>query len=115
MAATADQIASVRRMAAEPTTTTYSNDQIGAFIALYPMIDADGLAPGETGYTETYNLNLAAADIWDEKASAAAGKYDFSANGSSFKLSQIMDQYKDMAKTYRSKPVRGTWRLVPNE
>lgn len=112
MSATAAQIATVRRKVAEPTTATYSDAQITAFIEAFPMIDTAGIAPDETGWTETYNLDRAAADIWTEKAAAVASSYDFNAAGSSFSQSQLHKQYLTMAEEYRKKAAK-VGRLLP--
>jgi hypothetical protein len=112
MAASAAMIAEVRRLVNEPTTTTYSDVLITTFIETYPMIDSDGIAPDETDWTAVYNLNRAAADIWEEKAAAVAEKFDYAAEGSSFKLSQISMQYLEMAKALRARRVTAA-RLLP--
>lgn len=113
MSATAAMIADVRRMTAEPTTTTYSDAQITNFIEDYPMLDDDGIAPDEDDWTARYNLNLAAADIWEEKAAAVAENFDYSAEGSSFRLSQKVQHYLEMAKAMRSRRVSAA-RLLPS-
>lgn len=116
MAATAAQIATVRRMVVEPTTTSYSDAQITAAIERYPVLDANGEEPlawdmtadppttsANARWVANYNLNAAAADIWEEKAAAVAGQFDFSADGGSYKTSQISTQYLNMAQVYRSR------------
>ncbi len=42
MAASAEQIARLRRMVAEPTTATYTDDDLAAYIAAHPLMDANG-------------------------------------------------------------------------
>ena len=116
MSATAAQIAEVRRMVAEPTTTTYSDALITDFIERYPLMDELGeepyyytqttTVPTQTDNPEwipTYDLNAAAADIWDEKAAALAAKYDYSADGGNYKVSNAFDQAQKMAARYRSR------------
>ena len=77
MSATATMIASVRRMTAEPTATTYTDTILSAYIEAYPLHDADGLAFDDTNWTATYDLNAAAAGIWLEKAASVANEsYD---------------------------------------
>jgi hypothetical protein len=105
-------ISTLRRMVAEPTTATYSDAQIQTFIETYPMLDSAGVAPGETGWVAIYSLNLAAADIWEEKAAAVSANADFTAWGSTFHQSQVALQYLKMAETYRDKRVKGA-RLLP--
>ncbi len=117
MTATAAQIAQVRRMVAEPTTTTYSDDDIKKFIENYPLVDELGTDPyywdtsgsgaptktTNTTWVSTYDLNAAAANIWEEKAAAVAALYDFNADGGNFSRSQRYDQYMAMARRYWSK------------
>ncbi len=100
---TAAQIATVRRMVAEPLTTTYSDALITTFIETYPVLDEQGEQPftlssdtppvHETNadWMPTYDLNAAAADIWTEKASAVANLYDFKADGGDYTRSQAYE------------------------
>lgn len=110
MAASAADIASVRRMVAEPTTATYSDATLTTIIERYPLPDASNELPmdedGTTVNSEwvaTYDLNAAAADVWMEKAAALAGGYDFTADGATFNRSQAMKQAREMASFYRSR------------
>ncbi len=121
---TAEQIASVRRMVAEPTITPYTDVLITAFIELYPVVDIEGEEPFElTGtrppvkevnpeWMPTYDLNSAAADIWAEKAGTWANKYDFGADGSTLNRSQVYRQSMQQSRYYRSRRVPGTVTLV---
>ena len=103
MAASAADIARLRRMAAEPTTTTYTDAVLSTTIERYPVRDADGLAPTDTDWTATYDLNAAASDVWSEKAAALATAFDFTADGGSFQRSQSAKQAQLMASYYRSR------------
>lgn len=117
MAASAAQIAQVRRMVAEPTTATYSDDAIAAYIEAHWLIDTNGREPYLTNnglgstvaplinllWVPTYDLNAAAADIWEEKAATLAANYDFNADGASHGLSQKHKQAMDQARYYRSR------------
>lgn len=49
-----------------------------------------------------YDLNAAAADVWDLKAAAYSDSFDFSADGGDFKLSQKVTHAKAQAVKYRS-------------
>jgi len=109
MAATAAQIAQVRRMVAEPTSATYSDTLISDAILRYPVPDSAGVYPtdldgiAESAWVETYDLNAAAAEIWTEKAAALASGYDFAADGGDFKRSQAMANAQKMASYYASR------------
>lgn len=83
MAATAAQVARLRRMVGELTDLTYSDDDLEGYIERYPLEDARGEAPQvesttvpgtleeNADWTATYDLHAAAAEIWQEKAAAA--------------------------------------------
>lgn len=49
----------------------------------------------------TYNMNRAAADVWEMKASHAAKGYDFTADGATFHRSQVYDHCMKMAQHYK--------------
>jgi hypothetical protein len=127
MTATAAQIATVRRLTNEPDSTTYTDGAIQAVIEGFPCLDERGEQPysWDTSYTPpvkednvnwvpTYDLNAAAAAIWDEKASVVAQDFDFSADGGSYKRSQVYDQYSKMARRYASKRKPSTITLWPS-
>ena len=116
MAATAAMAAELRRMVDESTEVTYNDALVDAIIEKYPLIDALGTDPQDVDFTTTpptitekdewiptYDLNAAAAQIWEEKAAAIADEFTFSADGGSFSRSKKHDQYKLNARTYSSK------------
>lgn len=45
-----------------------------------------------------YDVWAAAADIWRQKAAQVANRFDFSADGASFKASQLVAQYEERAR-----------------
>ncbi len=124
MTATADQIAQVRRMTAEPTTATYSDAAIQGYIEAYPLMDErgelpytwDGSTPPEKvvnpQWVASYDLHAAAADIWDEKAACLAVQYDYNAGASGFRRSQLFDQAQKQARYHRSRRAPITMRAV---
>lgn len=115
MAATTAQKAQLRRMVAETASTTYADADIASYIEAHPLTDARGenpwveseTAPGtleaNPDWTATYDLNAAAADIWDEKAAALAPNFDFEADGGRYDRSQAFEQAQKMARYYRSR------------
>lgn len=58
-----------------------------------------GSARYVTGYT--YNLNAAAADVWDKKAARYASRYDVSTDNHSLKRSQMVAQAREQARYFR--------------
>jgi len=121
---TAAQILQLRRMVAEPTTATYNDALLIIFIEKYPLLDELGEAPfdwlgsspptpiANTEWLPTYDLNAAAADCWDEKASVVAANYDFAADGGNYSRSQVYEMYMKQARYYRSRRSMRTVKMV---
>lgn len=135
-AVTAAQLAQLRRMVAEPTTTTYSDALLTTIIESYPILDENGQAPRIPGvdsihavtyvayqdpldlvanedWIETYDLNAAAAQIWEEKAAVPAADFDMNVDGGSLHRSQVFEQCMKMARKYRAKRSANNWTANP--
>ena len=89
-------------MTAEPNTTTYSDVLLTDAIERYPVIDADGNWPDEDDWTETFDLALAASEIWSEKAASLAANFDFDADGAAFTKSQQVAHATQQARRWHS-------------
>lgn len=83
--ATTEQVATLRRMVAEPTTATYSEEALSA------IYDAAGSA------------EAAAVVVWQEKAGKYAALVNTSESGSSRSNSQLHQNAINMAKFYQGK------------
>lgn len=113
MAASAPQIARLRRMVAEPTDANgYTPAVLAEVIERYPLLDADGFEQGDDEWVETWDLNAAASEIWTEKASLKVDNQDFSADGSTFKQSQQYEQAMKMARHYGARRSPGSIQVV---
>lgn len=126
MAPSTADIARLRRMVNEPTTETYSDDDLSAAIARYPLVDAWGNEPLVWNYAvpptqvanplwvEDYDLHAAAADIWEEKAAVVAQDYDFTAplDDGSYERSQKYEQYMQQARRHSARRGVGAIRTV---
>jgi hypothetical protein len=90
--ATAEQIAALRLMIAQPEDVApYTNAVLGA------AIDAAG------------NLDQVAYEVWIQKAAAASALVDISEGGSSRKMGDLQEQYLAMARVYGDRlPTGGT-------
>lgn len=97
MSATAAQIARLRRMIAEPTVTTYSDEELSEYVEHYPLPDAAHLLPGDADWAPTYDLNSAAADIWSEKAA------NLVANGQIYEADSVHLQAVRQARYYQAR------------
>ncbi|HPC18448.1 MAG TPA: hypothetical protein PLC72_18735 [Candidatus Hydrogenedentes bacterium] len=125
MAASAEQIARLRRMIAEPGTGTYGDAALKAAIERHPVYDPFGTPPTladystapptvteNPGWMPTYDMNATAAELWEEKAAAVASDYSMTADGSSLRRDQVYEQYMKIAQRYRSKACPGTLELL---
>lgn len=109
MAVTSEQIAEVRRKVAESTEAIYNDALITKYIEKYPLPDSAGVFPENGDWAgESYDLNRAAADIWDEKANALTEMIDFQADGGGFTRSQLFEHAAKRARHYRSMRAMGT-------
>jgi hypothetical protein len=103
-------------MVNEPDATTYDDDALTEYIEAYPLIDERGEEPytwdtstqpptkdNNEDWIPTYDLNAAAADIWDEKAATVAEDWDYEADGGRHKRSQVYQAYQERARYYRSR------------
>lgn len=117
------QLAQVRRMIAEPTTTTYSDALLTSYIEKYPHLDSEGEEPldendlANSDWIPTYDIAAAAADIWEEKANLVITRVDFSADGGNYSMSQQFEQMMKQCRYYRAKRMPTTSLLAksPNE
>lgn len=125
MTATAAQILQIRRMVAEPTTTTYSDLLIQGFIETYPLLDERGEAPytwdtstdpptqdANEAWIETYDLHAAAADIWEEKSALWIEKHDASMDGGNYSRSQVYVHMMERVRHHRARRSTKTMTLV---
>lgn len=103
MSASAVDIAALRELIAEPTTTPYSDAELTAIIERFPLVDEDGYEPDDSSWTPVYDLNAAAADIWGRKAALVAGQYDFSADGATFHRSQAAKEMRAQARYFAAR------------
>lgn len=121
MYVSAELIAELRRKVAEPTSRCYSDDDLAAWIKRFPLRDADGYEPqiqGATGWitnpawTPRYDLNRAAARIWQEKAAPQTVNYDYSADGVSLQRSQAYEQAMKQARYFNARrAMSGLWQV----
>jgi len=125
MAATAAQVAELRRMVDEPTATTYSDEDLETYIERYPLLDERGEVPytwdtstqpptqeENDDWIDTYDLHRAAADIWDEKAAGVAEDFDFQADGARYSRSQVYEQFMRKVYYHRARRRPSSFRAV---
>ena len=126
MAATAAQIAQVRRMAGVAVDDeTYTDSLVTSYIERYPLLDERGEAPytwdtttepptqeDNDDWVATYDLHAAAADILEERAVELAGNFDFTADGATYHRSQAYEALMKQARFHRARRAPGSITMV---
>ena len=108
------EIARLRRLIAEPLTTTYSDALLREYIERYAHTDLSGETPltylGEVNpdWTPTFDLQAAAGDIWEEKATTVITRFAYSADGGNYSVNQVYEQMMKQARSCRSRRMPGS-------
>lgn len=99
MAASAAQIARLRRMTAEPLSGSYTD------AVLSDILDSTALSVTDDFGQEAlvYDLAAAASEVWGEKAATTASGYAFSADGANYSRQQYHEHCTAMARHYASR------------
>lgn len=116
------QVVKLRRLTAETgLDSPYTDEDLAEYTAETIVTDMttrpSGTSVVDTRYTiipVTFDLNAAAARVWEEKLNAliGAGTYDYSADGQSFSLGQLVEQYKNRVAYYTARRRVRSVRLV---
>jgi hypothetical protein len=93
----------IRRQAGETTALNYPNSLLLSMAGDCLTFDEHGRAYGDAEYITTYDTNRLVADVWDEKAAAAACCFDYSGDGASLSRSQIAANYNKQASRWRAR------------
>jgi hypothetical protein len=93
----------LRRLTGEPTNDKYTDQALAEYIESYPLLDEEGRESSSDDWEPTYDLHLAAADIWEEKAAEFVGEFDFIADGGHYKLSQRAEAMLDAVRYHRAR------------
>lgn len=112
-------------MVGEVNSSTYSDTVLAEYIERAPLIDSLGRDPyvvsattppvmiANVDWVATYDLNLAASEIFSEKASALAAQFDFSEDGQSFSRRQKYENAEKQARIFRAKRSAQAIKLYP--
>ena len=103
MTQTASTLARFRRMTARPADdATWTDELLTETIERYPVADEHGRDPEHYAWEATYDLNAAAAEVWEAVANELAELFDFSADGGTFSQRQKYENANDRAAYYRA-------------
>ena len=108
----AAMIGLLRRLIAEPTAAVYTDADLSAILTRYPLRDGAGAWPDDVTWAGAWDTNQAAADVWEEKAAAAAADFDFSADGGQYSRSQVQAQSLAMTRRFRARRAAAAVPLV---
>lgn len=93
----------LRAMTAADSDPVLTEDELDQLVLLARRADTDGLSISDADWTETYDLNAAAAEGWRWKAGKAASDVTFRSDGQGFDLSDLIKHCRAMAKDYTSR------------
>lgn len=101
-------------MVSASTPPVLDDDELDAFIDASRVVDPDGRAPVDDDYVETFDLNYAAAEAFEAKATAAlagdtGGLESFTSEGSAFKrrAGTGYDGFMALAASFRARSTAG--------
>lgn len=101
----AEALARLKRMTDADSEPVLTADDIADCLAMSKLVDADGLAPSDSSWTPTFDLNRGAAEGWRRKAGKLAMHFNFSTDGQTFDRSQAVAHCERMAEQYRRRIV----------
>lgn len=89
-----------------------TDEEVGIVIAGCKSADEFGNGIHDAGYVETYRIEMAVKNVWELKASRAAGLHDMQAGDQNLSRSQIGKQCMEKAELWRRKIPLGSTRLA---
>lgn len=99
----AEALARLERMTAASEEPALSSEELADLLGLSEIADSNGVAPGQDGWSPTWDLNRGAAEGWQWKAAKVASRFDFQADGASYHREQVMQNCERLAGSYRRK------------
>lgn len=90
----------IRRMTAWDCEPALTANEVNALLEQFSLEDADGLAPGDDGWTPTYNYRAAAAEGWRWKMAKASAMISSDLDGDRMSANQIFLHCERMVKRY---------------
>lgn len=99
----AEALARLERMTAASEEPVLSSEELTDLLNLSKTVDSWGVAPGEDGWSPSWDLNRGAAEGWRWKAAKVASRFQFTTDGASYHREQVMQHCERMSLTYRRK------------
>jgi len=93
----------LKKMTAWDTVPVLADAEVDELLVQFSLADKNGLAPLETGWIPTYELNAAAARGWLIKAGRASALVEVDPPGSGIVTSKVFENCRAMARIYSSK------------
>lgn len=90
----------VKTLAATESRPTLTDDQVKAAIRQYPAVDRDGIPADQIGWTPTWDIYRAVAELWDVKAGLVAGDFNFGADGANYGKGDVLAHCLAMSAKY---------------
>jgi hypothetical protein len=93
----------LKKMTAWDTAPALTESELDELLAQASKADANGVAPGGTGWIETYDMNAAAAAGWLIKAGRASELVEVDPPGSGIVTAKVFDNCRRMAQVYSTR------------
>ncbi|MEZ5422929.1 MAG: hypothetical protein R2682_07540 [Pyrinomonadaceae bacterium] len=93
----------LKLLTAWDTEPTLTEAELNSALAKAALPDAAGVLPPESGWSATYDLNSAAAEVWLIKAARASATVEVDPPGSGVFTSKVFDNCRKMARIYAGK------------
>ena len=109
----------LRRMVNEPTAAVYATTDLESYVKRYGLVDVNGEKPLQLGaadamelntdWTPTFDLNHAAADIWEEKAATVFDEFDYKGGDEDYQRSQQFEHAQKQARMFSARRKPKCW------
>ena len=93
----------VKTLTAATARPTLTDDEVTTSIQAYPMEDRDCLTPEDVGWTQTWDINQAVAELWGVKAGKVAGDFNFQADQAQYSKGDVMAHCLAMQAKYAAR------------
>lgn len=93
-------VARVSTLAASTARPALTEAEVVATIRAHPRVDADGLTADVEGWTPTWNVYAAVAELWSIKAGKVAGDFNFTADDAQYGKGDVMAHCLAMEQKY---------------
>lgn len=105
MTARDDAVARVKLLGATAAKPAVSDGTVGLAVDAYGLVDAAGVPPNLIGWSPTYDVNAAVAEVYRIKAGLVSSDFNFTADDASFSKGDVLANLLSMEAKYAAMAV----------